>query len=383
MAQSRKKTTAGEYEYVSSYDILSQTPANYSKDNYFLKELQEKVLADWDYRPNRADIEYEDDWGKQTYSPIDVVLQSVLTEKGTAISSDTRNIVFKNIFEDRFVVGSRFRFAPNLGRNSKNKDVWIAINTNFSKMTASVVAQRCNGTLRTTYIEDGVSKIHTEPVIQGVDLSSVSMSYNDTIVSPQSQLVITAQHNEFTSKYFINERFIVGYDRVYKIKAINKFYGNSTDDPHDVGVMKIYLEITEQSEYDDMENRIAYQQESVVIPDTTPVDGGYFIKFKAPDPIPVELTSELINFVPVVCDANNVEYPGLTVDTTIELEKLTSGISQDKYVDFIKQPSSSKFSLQRKKIYLKGRLIVNCTAYAPNTGEAFTTSIILGMSMSE
>lgn len=383
MAQSRKKTTTGEYEYVSPYDILSQTPANYSKDNYFLNELQEKVLADWDYRPNRADIEYENDWGKQTYSPIDVVLQSVLTEKGTAISSDTRNIVFKNIFEDRFVVGSRFRFAPNLGRNSKTKDVWIAINTNFSKMTASVVAQRCNGTLRTTYIEDGVSKIHTEPVIQGVDLSSVSMSYNDTIVSPQSQLVITAQHNEFTSKYFINERFIVGYDRVYKIKAINKFYGNSTDDPHDVGVMKIYLEITEQSEYDDMENRIAYQQESVVIPDTTPVEGGYFIKFKAPDPIPVELTSELIDFVPVVCDANNVEYPGLIVDTTVELEKLASGISQDKYVDFIKQPGSSNFSLQRKKIYLKGRLIVNCTAYAPNNGEAFTTSIVLGMSMSE
>ena len=29
----------------SSYDILSQTPGNYSRNNYFLKELQEKVLG--------------------------------------------------------------------------------------------------------------------------------------------------------------------------------------------------------------------------------------------------------------------------------------------------------------------------------------------------
>lgn len=28
---------------VTKYDILSQTPKNYSKDNYWLKELQHKV----------------------------------------------------------------------------------------------------------------------------------------------------------------------------------------------------------------------------------------------------------------------------------------------------------------------------------------------------
>ena len=43
----------------NSYDILSQTPKNYSKDNYFLKELQDKINAEWRYRPNRVDIEYE------------------------------------------------------------------------------------------------------------------------------------------------------------------------------------------------------------------------------------------------------------------------------------------------------------------------------------
>ena len=59
----------------NSYDILSQTPKNYSKDNYFLKELQDKVNAEWRYRPNRVDIEYENNWGVQTYTPIEVVIQ--------------------------------------------------------------------------------------------------------------------------------------------------------------------------------------------------------------------------------------------------------------------------------------------------------------------
>ena len=30
----------------NSYDILSQTPKNYDKNNYFLKELQHKVNAE-------------------------------------------------------------------------------------------------------------------------------------------------------------------------------------------------------------------------------------------------------------------------------------------------------------------------------------------------
>lgn len=30
----------------NKYDILSQTPKNYDKDNYFLKELQDKVNAE-------------------------------------------------------------------------------------------------------------------------------------------------------------------------------------------------------------------------------------------------------------------------------------------------------------------------------------------------
>ena len=105
----------------NSYDILSQTPKNYSKDNYFLKELQDKVNAEWRYRPNRVDIEYENSWGVQTYTPIEVVIQSVRSEKGSAISNDCRRIVFKNILEDRFVIGSKFKFSEKYDLNTEDK----------------------------------------------------------------------------------------------------------------------------------------------------------------------------------------------------------------------------------------------------------------------
>lgn len=39
------------------YNLISQTPRNYVPQNYWLKEIQDKVDADWDYRPNRALIE--------------------------------------------------------------------------------------------------------------------------------------------------------------------------------------------------------------------------------------------------------------------------------------------------------------------------------------
>jgi hypothetical protein len=40
-----------------SYYLLTQTPGNKEKSNYWLKELQDKVNADWNTRPNRANIE--------------------------------------------------------------------------------------------------------------------------------------------------------------------------------------------------------------------------------------------------------------------------------------------------------------------------------------
>lgn len=364
------------------YDILSQTPKNYSKDNYFIKELQDKVNAEWPYRPNRVDIEYENEWGKQTYSPIEVVVQSVKSEKGNAISDDCKSIVFKNILEDRFVIGSRFRFEHSFGTTNddgspiadKDKNVWIATNTNGAKITASMVIERCNGSLGSVYLDNqGVARYHYEPVIQGRDLTSVSLVYNEVAVSPQSQLLIIAQHNEYTKNYFINQRFIIGYDKVYRIKAINKFYGNSTFNPEDVGLMRIYLELTETSPYDDFEHRIAYQStdELVITEEPTPVTPGeegeesYSIIFEGPDKIPTFLDSLGIIFKPVVVDSHGNVVPNIKINLSCQLENLPSGINLFSYVDLITE--GNIFKLSRKKLYLRGNLILTWNVKAEDS----------------
>lgn len=366
----------------NSYDILSQTPKNYSKDNYFLKELQDKVNAEWRYRPNRVDIEYENSWGVQTYTPIEVVIQSVRSEKGSAISNDCRRIVFKNILEDRFVIGSKFKFSEkyDLNTEDKNKNVWLATNTDNVKMTSSMIIERCNGTLGSVYVDNqGITQYHYEPVIQGKDLSAVNLFYNEVAVSPQSQLLVIAQHNEFTKKYYINQRFIVGYDKVYRIKAINKFYANSTNDPENVGLMRIYLELTESCIYDNFDTRIAYQN-SPGVHLTTIKDSSYSIKLSKPEYIPVNLTDDPITFTMVVVNERGQEFPEINISVDCVLENLPSGVDQSNYFDYIDNGNNS-FDLRRKRIYLNGNLQINCKVNKEESpsGEEFSTSFTMVM----
>ena len=366
----------------NSYDILSQTPKNYSKDNYFLKELQDKVNAEWRYRPNRVDIEYENSWGVQTYTPIEVVIQSVRSEKGSAISNDCRRIVFKNILEDRFVIGSKFKFSEkyDLNTEDKNKNVWLATNTDTVKMTSSMIIERCNGTLGSVYVDNqGITQYHYEPVIQGKDLSAVNLFYNEVAVSPQSQLLVIAQHNEFTKKYYINQRFIVGYDKVYRIKAINKFYANSTNDPENVGLMRIYLELTESCIYDNFDTRIAYQN-SPVVHLTTTKNSSYSIKLSKPEYIPVNLTDNPITFTMVVVNERGQEFPEINISVDCVLENLPSGVDQSNYFDYIDNGNNS-FDLRRKRIYLNGNLQINCKVNKEESpsGEEFSTSFTMVM----
>lgn len=346
----------------NKYDILSQTPKNYSADNYFIKELQDKVDADWEYRPNRVDIEYENQWGEQTYSPIEVVIQSVKSEKGTAISNDCRNIVFRDILDKRFVIGSRFRYEEfpldELDLDAipdAKKNVWLATNTNSVQMTSSMIIERCNGTLGSLWVDSqGISHYHYEPVIQGRELSSVNLFYNETAVSPQSELIIIAQHNDYTRDYFLNQRFIIGYDRVYRIKAINKFYSNSTFHPTDIGLMRIYMEITEISPLDDFEHRIAAQADTPVIVTDVPGDTGgkdaYSIQFSSPDFITYTLSEEFESFIPVLKHGEDV-VQGANIKLDISLENLLDACPENYYELVIE---GGVFKLRRKRIYLRG-----------------------------
>ncbi len=351
----------------TKYDILSQTPKNYNKDNYFLNELQHKVNAEWNYRPNRVDVEFEQGKGTWDWHPLEVVVQSVLSEKGSAISNDTRRLVFKNILEDRFNIGDRFRFSEDydLSAEENAKNVWLVSNLNKVSMTSSVIVERCNGTLGSLWDNgDGTVSRHYEPVIQGKDLTSVNFFYNETLISPQSQLLIIAQHNEYTRQYTINQRFIIGYDKVYRIKAINKFYSNSTKNPEDVGLLRIYLEIVETSEKDDFKHRIAYNNKVYeVAPD--PEEGAeYRVAFKEPKLVPEVLGSAPVTFIPLLKKGNEA-----IPDTSFALDLSIEGVDNpSEYVALAQE--GDQYIITKVKNYRKAKLQLVWSTTTPDNQTA-------------
>lgn len=369
----------------NKYDILSQTPKNYDKDNYFLKELQDKVNIEWRYRPNRVDVEYEDRWGESTYKPLEVVVQSVLSEKGTAVSNDIRRLVFRNILEDRFNLGNRFRFSEDydITKADIDKNVWLVINLNKVNMTSSVIVERCNGTLGSTYLdEQGITQYHYEPVVQSMDLTAVNFFYNQTLISPQSQLVVIAQHNEFTRNYKINQRFIIGYDKIYRIKAINKFYSSSTYNPEDVGLIRMYLEVTEDtSEYDDFKHRIAYQGDISTVHISENKE--YNLVFSTPvDNFPTSLhDNDPVTFTPAVKDqdGNYITLDPSAYHVEWDLENLPAGVSKEAFVSVTMDGNTGAFTCERERIYLRGSMIITVTVDAEHSpsGEELSVSIPL------
>lgn len=403
--------------------LLSQTPKNYDKNNFYIKELQDKVNAEWPYRPNRVDVQYEVDWGQNNYADLEVIVQQVKTDRGTDVSNDCRRFVFKDIREKRFNIGNKFKFYPfytpegsdyetfKVKNNKGNLDplyvsvekstypitksipfkviseiqkdhqnTWLVTNFNQIKVTSSVIIERCNGTLGSVYRDaQGIAYYHYEPVIQGRDLQSVSLYYNETAVSPQSGLTVIAQHNQYTKTYHVNQRFIVGYDKVYRIKAINKFYGNTTNDPENIGLMKIYLEVTETSEYDDFKSRIAYQMEPFVHIDTRN-QKQYVIRFEEPAHIEDSLGTEVVTFAPALYDSEGNKVENVPITTNCSLIGLPDGVPFNAYIDFI-HLEGNKFSLQRKRIYLNGNLKVQCVIYAEDspTGKEISSEFSLNV----
>jgi hypothetical protein len=372
---------------VSDYVQLSQTPSNYNKKNYFIKELQDKITEDWAYRPNRVDVEYESPWGSEAYTPLEVVVQTVKSDTGTTLSDDYRRFVFRNIRNSSFNTGSKFRFSPeyDLGSDDDKKDVWLVMNRDTVSLTSSVVAVRCNNTLPTLELDSqGLGVAHYEPAIFGLDMRYVNNQYNQTAVENQSSVTAYVQFNDITKNYYINQRFIIGIgiSDVYRIKGMSRFYSHSTYDSNGVGIIQLYFEHVDASAKDDFTTRIAYQNQTVPQKTDTPSASGYSIKFDQPSTIPADLTSDALSFVATLYNGSTAT--SVAVVPTISLPNLPSGQTAADYAALAVTGGNS-FTLARTDAYYGGALTltVSVPAASSPTGEEISTSISFGMSAME
>ena len=286
---------------LNPYNLISQTPKNFSMENYWFSTYQDKLDADWDFRDNVVDVEKEQTRGASDYQWMEVVIQGVRGDKGEKVSDDLKRLVFRNI-RDGVPLGTKFRFAYSFNPNAplKEKNGWLTTNKDTTNATAAAVITRCNGTIASIYEEEGKQPfIHYEEIYADTDLKRTGLKNNDTILVANSDIVILAQFNKYTHKYYINQRFIVGLDRVYKVTAISKYNSLTTYNQADVDFVILYLNQEQSSEKDNFETRLAYNesQEYVVNPKPEPElepipTGDYRLVFIKPSVFPNILYEE-------------------------------------------------------------------------------------------
>lgn len=342
--------------------LFSQTPPNFVKGNYYLDSLQMKVDADWPFRPNRKWIEEEKCAGTELYEPIEVVVQTVKNDKGEAVSDDWYRLVFKDCRRHN-KIGHRYRFSYEFDPTEPDcrKNVWIGLNQTSMSPTSSQVVCRCNGSIGSIYVdENGQISYHYEPVIQPSKLSSPMFDYSEVAIDPDGSMTLIAQCNKYTKQYYINQRFIIGTDRVYKVNNIIKSDSRTTFDPDDVGIMRIYLAYDQTGKLDNFETRIAYNGHEDEPNPETGDDMEYTFTIVEPGSIPEVIPSDGLVFEPAVYKN------GLPAKADISCSASLDGygadvVSVDNYCELTDNEDGT-FTLKRKMIDNQLKAVVSCIA---------------------
>lgn len=342
--------------------LFSQTPPNFVEPNYYLKSLQMKVDADWPYRPNRKWIEEEKEAGTELYEPLEVVIQSVKNDKGEAVSDDWYRLVFKDCRRQN-KVGYRYRFSYEFDPTEPNyrKNIWIGLNQTTMSPTSSQVVCRCNGNIGSIYTdENGQTSYHYEPVIQPSKLSNPMFDYSEVAIDPDGSMTLIAQYNKYTKQYYINQRFIIGTDRVYKVNNIIKSDSRTTFDMEDVGIMRIYLAMDQTGKLDNFETRIAYNGHEDDPNPETGDDGEYTFTISEPGAIPDTIPSDGLTFEPRVYKNGLPTEAEITCATTLEGYG-SDMMSVEDYCELIDNKDGT-FTLKRKMIDNQLQVVVRCVA---------------------
>lgn len=356
----------------------SRLPKNMSKDNYYLKRLQQKVDYEWDYRYNVVDIEEEIKFGSEKYDPIEVIIQSVFSEKDRKyLSDDWKRITFRDIQHpiDR---GKRYKFSLDFGNpdlEEIDKSIWITVNYNSTSPTSNVVIRRCNTNV--AIVADDKSEIHREPAILEDDFKYVSFYYDETITLAQAEIYLIMQYNQYTKNIIINDRFLIGptdsenreNNTIFKVKAMRRYYNAATFKDGDERLLFLALDKDDLGcqPDDDVENRVVvhapYYKKNEIIKEEDHENKQYHIEVITKDNTKYDnrlLLNKKREFLCYLYDENNNKIDD--VNFTVETDLLSTD-NDIYYYDFV-QINDNEFSILNKKMYLKDKLKISCkTSY--------------------
>lgn len=363
----------------STMDLKSQVYKNMDEKNYYLKTLQQKIDYDWEYRYNIVDIEEENSFASGKYNDVEVAIQGLysVTQK-KILSDDWKTIIFKNI-KHPIVRGKKYRFSLDFQHNyeldNDDKSVWLTVNCNTTKPTASAVVRRCDSYIN--IVSNKTKEIHKEPLIIEDDFKYVNTYYDISVTVSQGQIYGILQYNKYTKNIKINDRFIIGptdledleNNKIFKVVSLTKFHSEKTFKEDEVKLLFLALDFDSLSENDDYEKRIALHNPYYVDNENNDSDGEnndknteqnkqYHIKIDTKDNTVYNsrlyLKTQRNFYCYLVDDNDNKIETNFNIDTN-----LLSTENDIYYYDF-NTINNNEFSIYNKKMYLKDKLEIIC-----------------------
>lgn len=371
----------------SAIFLKARLDRNMVGSNYYIENLQHKRNLDWNYRYNIVDIEEE--LTKQleytnqnpSYTPIDVAITEVKTDRGEPLGTDWAHLAFRDL-KHPCGIGYRYRFSldfPNI-RNMNEEEkhwkssIWIGINKSPIKGGNSCTVRRCNTSLAfvgsPTRDYNNITEIHYEPCALENEMRYMQVYYNQTIPVPQAEWYGIMQLNYFTNNIKINDRFVFDVtdldvrenNHVYKVKSIvkstakNTFVKNQKDAVKNTDLIIIALDRDMVAPDDNLETRVA---ESATIYKAGPQEDMYGYDMRLHEPYSdVVLLADTENY------EVNVFYNNEEVDdTTFSIEASLENIEEeywDQYFEFT-TIGRHRFSIKNLQTYSDGKLIVKIT----------------------
>lgn len=262
------------------------TYERYRASSVMIKSPAEQYRSDWqalidqqiDNAYNWYDIEIEENFGTQVYISDKVRLgYAVNPGTGTKLSDDWKQLIFKSPTNDYIQMGRRFKYGNN---------VWLTINTEaYGSATENCIIRRCNNTLNTK-LADGT--IHKEPCAIDNDLKYGNIYFNNSVNVPQGTVSVWIQFNNFTKNILVNDRFIIGYNQVYKVKSVINYLSDFTFSPDGSPIIKLEMQVDSILSSDDFVNRVTQSTETdkvsltgeiLVTPDINTVSQGRTVSF--------------------------------------------------------------------------------------------------------
>ena len=377
----------------NSIFLKAKLDKNMVGSNYYIENLQYKRDKDWEFRYNVVGIEEENekqcDYTNElpNYTPIDVAIRTVKSDKGKDLGLDWANIAFKNLNHPVFL-GKRFRFSTefydmlNMQEEEKiyKTSVWICINRLFNSGNSCVI-RRCNANIAfggsPNRSKDYITEVHYEPVILENDLKYINTYYNEVVPLPQAEWYATMQMNYFSNNIKINDRFILGgtdlddraNNSVYKVKAVVKSTSNLTFAPlgsaeiENIPLIIIALDKDQVDEADDFYTRLA---DNTTVYQVKEQQKEYMYYIQMEEPSEQRILLGQTEKYTVNLYWNNKVCNGKDGDKDVKFEFSFNldGVDKEKQGDYYKVEilSDNSFSIKNLKTYSFSNLIVTCKA---------------------